>query len=150
MCSQGKGSWRDPQAPSNDQKSLQKVPSMTSIRRPPWVNWHPPSPCPLRDFLNTPLPLSFAYPFWLKRYWQERYPYTVIIGWMENWPDLRWPEWKIRDIHSVCIYSNTDSPSFKRFDFGLKLCPEHDLEVWSRFPKCTSDFHLDWWCDLLT
>ena len=42
-------------APSNDEKFLRKVPPMTTVRRPPWVKWRPPSfcPSPLRDFLNT-------------------------------------------------------------------------------------------------
>ena len=42
--------WR---APSNDEKFLRKVPPMTTVRRPPWVKWRPPSPCPPRDFPNT-------------------------------------------------------------------------------------------------
>ena len=66
MCLQGKCSWRSPkslrkvpqcvykenlvgerpQAPSNDKKSLRKVPPMATLRRPPWVKWRPPSPCP--------------------------------------------------------------------------------------------------------
>ena len=45
-----------PQAPSNDEMSLRKVPPMTTVWRPPWVKWHPPDPWPpwpLCDFLNT-------------------------------------------------------------------------------------------------
>ena len=65
MCLQGKCSWRA----SNNKKSLRKfppcvykqnlvgerppttkvppkVPPMTTLRRPPWVKWHPPSPSP--------------------------------------------------------------------------------------------------------
>ena len=31
---------------SNDENFLRKVPPMTTIGRPPWVKWRPPSPCP--------------------------------------------------------------------------------------------------------
>ena len=47
------------QAPSNDEKSLRKIPLITTVRRPPWVKWRPPRPCPPpREFLNTLLSLS--------------------------------------------------------------------------------------------
>ena len=41
------GAYRRPQAPSNYEKFLRKVPPMTTVGRPPWVKWRPPSPCPL-------------------------------------------------------------------------------------------------------
>ena len=43
--------WR-PQVPSNEEKFLRKVPPMTTVGRPPWVKWRPPSPPPFRDFQN--------------------------------------------------------------------------------------------------
>ena len=53
-------SLRRLEAPSNDQKSLRKVPPMTTVRRPPWIKWRPPSHCPppFAYFLNTRLVLT--------------------------------------------------------------------------------------------
>ena len=52
--------WLEGAAPSNDEKSLQKVPPMTTVRRPPWVKWHPPSLAPFAIFLNTLQTLGLA------------------------------------------------------------------------------------------
>ena len=47
MCLQGKCNWGAlTQAPSNDEKTLRKVPPTTTVRHPHWVKWRPPSPCP--------------------------------------------------------------------------------------------------------
>ena len=40
-------------ARSNDENFLRKVPPMTTVGRPSWVKWRPPSPCPLRHFVST-------------------------------------------------------------------------------------------------
>ena len=57
-----------PQAPSNDKKSLRKVPPVTTLRRPL-------SPCPLRDFLNTLLVLGRYMPV-IGRYVSTRSVYV--------------------------------------------------------------------------
>ena len=61
---------------------LRKVPPMTTVGRPPWVKWRPPSPCPpLRDFPNTLLNIPVG-----RKFLSRKCVFSLIVLLFSNRP----------------------------------------------------------------
>ena len=75
-------------------------------------------------------------------------PHRVIMGRVKNWPDVRSLEYEIRNMHSVCIHSDTSYWKFENIQ--TKTVPTARSSRLKPFPERTADFDLTWWPAFLT
>ena len=79
---------------------------------------------------------------------EESLSHRFIMGWVENWPDLKSLQLKIRNMHCVRINSNISSSKFEYI--RTKIVQTARSSSLKPVPVCTSDFDLTWWLALFT